>query len=886
MRLLGGFGVQQGERVLDPPASRAAAQLLALLALAPGRDHTRESLAERIWPDAPPATGRNRLRQALFALREQFEAGGAPPLFEIERNRLRARPEGLDSDVRQFEQAAQAGDTRAALALYRGELMPGHHEDWVLSERRRLAALYERLLAPAPAAGDARRSRAPQVLGLPHRLDPSFGLAPDAARLRAQIEHQRLVTVHGPGGSGKTRLAIELASSAASAGGFDRVAFVSLIDCVGADPVLEAITATLRIEGGSAAGRLLASALADGRTLLVLDNLEQIDATAEQALAALLDACPGLHLLATSRRLLGLAGEQAFERSGLALPEADASDADTWQSPAASLFVDRARAVRPGFDPGPAQWPAVRALVRLLGGMPLAIELAASRMRSLSPAELLAMLQREGGSPMLDTLARQAGRQGSDRRHGSMRHVVDWSWRQLNPPQQDLMRAMAAFGSPACLPAVAAVAQLDEDMARDLLEQLDHQSLLQALPDGRGGTRYVLQQPVREFVAERTEALVARHRRQHLRQWLIQFGRGIAARGLAALPERTAELPLLYAAVPAAVADADPEGAAALLAAFRRHWEVDTRSGLPASVAQALAAVAGTLTDTPLFVEAHLLLAYTRVLAGDADAAAAAATQALQRAPDDRLRAQALMRLAQSRMLQGPRGEGIDQQLGDALALARTAGDAETQGLVLRLQFLLATNRDGDFDRAGRLAEQAQQIWESLGHRRNAGTALMDRASVWGEQGRLDEAAIALRACEAMAREEGYATGYITATWQIGRAAIRRREANEALAAFRRCVRDAWQERRMVYVADALVLTPTGLVACGHHEAAARLLGFAVPHWISLSGAMYRQLEQEVRRTRRLLHRALGGPRLEALRLQGAGLDLPAAVQLALHAEP
>ena len=102
----------------------------------------------------------------------------------------------------------------------------------------------------------------------------------------------------------------------------------------------------------------------------------------------------------------------------------------------------------------------------------LAIELPASRMRSLAPTELLARLQRDEGSPLLDTLARQAGRLGVEHRHGSMRHVVAWSWRQLNPPQQDLLRAMALFASPAPVSAIAAVAQLDDDAARDGIEQL------------------------------------------------------------------------------------------------------------------------------------------------------------------------------------------------------------------------------------------------------------------------------------------------------------------------------------------------------------------------------------------------------------------------------
>jgi predicted ATPase len=874
LRLFGDVALAGEGRQITLPPARAVQLLLARLAMAPDQAHTRETLAEALWPGQPGNTGRSRLRQVLFQLRALLEAAGADGLLQVDKSQVRVRPGWLDSDVRRFEQALHDGELAAARALYRGELLPGHYDDWVQAERLRLAERHERLLqalhaaplqqgrdpsmplagslqtppmpsasaaaasavsaaaGPAPsasrstassagphgesvalpatapaasaAAAEAPRFPAPpapptpsaspgrpvavELLGLPHHTDRSIGTAERVAELRGQLGLARLVTVHGPGGNGKTRLAIDTAASLAETAGrgapmFERIAFVSLIDCITADALLEALCAALRLAGTAGAAERLAAALGGCRTLMVLDNLEQIDAGAEAAIAALLQAAPGLQVLATSRRLLGLPGEQAFELPGLALPALDASATATLASPAASLFVERARAVRPGFSAGPAQWRAVGELVRLLAGMPLAIELAASRMRSLSPTELLARLQRDEGSPLLDTLARQAGRLGVEHRHGSMRHVVAWSWRQLNPPQQDLLRAMALFASPAPVAAIAAVAHLDEDAARDGIEQLEHHSLVLVQPAGRSGTRYALLQPVREFVLERTEAHVALARRRRLRRWLIDFGHAAAARGPAAMHAVAAELPLLLSAVPAAVADGAPEEAAALVEAFRRHWEIDLRQGVPASTAATLERIEPGLTDARLRCGVNLLLAGTYTLAGRSADGAAAAERARALAPDAALRARAMHRLAQARMQQGLHEPALASLIDDTLALAREANERETEALALRLRFLIATNRDRDFALAERLAERTQQVWESLGHRRNAGIALMDRASVWCDLGRFDEAAEALALCEAIARDDDYSTGYITASWQVGRVAIRRRRGDEALAA-------------------------------------------------------------------------------------------------------
>jgi predicted ATPase len=609
----------------------------------------------------------------------------------------------------------------------------------------------------------------------------------------------------------------------------------------------------------------------------------------------LLDAAT-LHLLITSRQRLALAGEQVFELAGLPVPtqctaaaepqgarlQGPGADERLSEEPAVALFVDRARAASPDFVVAGRE-PEIGALVRLLGGMPLAIELAASRMRGLSPRALLALLT-ERGAPMLDLLSREGGGADMAQRHASMRHVVDWSWRQLGPAQAELMQALSAFAAPAGADTVAAVAGLPLAAARERLEQLRDHSLAVAhrVPDGEH--RYVLLQPVREFVIERTDGQRAAALRERHRLWLIDFGHRCAARAHAAIDEVETEMPLVQAAILDAVHDG-PEAqrqAVRLAVALRRHWEIDTRAGLPMAMVQALDACLAAVDDDALRSEACALQAYSKILAGMTAEALAQADEAVRLAADPRRRAQALMRRVQVAMFSQGDQSTVDAPLAEAVALAERSGDRETQALALRMHYLVLGNRDRDRPAAEAVALKVQHLWESLGHRRNAYGALMDRASCWLDTGRLDEAAVALAACERVAGQERFATGTIMSSWMLGRAQLRLRQPEAALAAFRRCLDGAWAHKRLAYVADALVQLPGGLAFTGQIEDAARLLGFAIAHWQRQFGPFYRGLELDVRPTRRWLRQRLGAVRYETLRLEGACLSLADAVALGL----
>ncbi len=880
--------------------SRAATQLLARLALAPDRMHPREELIELLWPGVALDVGRNRLRQVLSTLKSLLEAGREAPVILADRLGLRAAPGALACDAVDFERHLRSGDWDRADQAYRGELLPGHYDEWVLDERNRLATLAERLESMprvAPTRPAARAEAPPVRPGqLPSFWTRLFGTEIHATRLRELVRHQRLVTVFGAGGSGKTRLAVEAARALAeptawAPGGqdepppFGQVAFVSLVDCTDAARAVDAIAGALQVQGREPLAGV-ARALAGQRTLLVLDNYEQLAGQAEAVVQQLLTDSAGLHLLITSRQRLGLPGEQVFELAGLPLPETARSrsgDEALSGQAAVALFIDRARAVAPDFAVGAAQEAAIVELVRLLAGMPLAIELAASRMRSLSPQALLALLT-DGRTPMLDLLARDPAGHSMAQRHASMRHVVAWSWQQLSAPLEQVMQALSAFAAPALAETVAAVAGLDLRAARERLEQLRDHSLVVGRRDASGTQRYVLLQPVREFVVENAPPAQVAAGRDRLRRWLIDFGHRQASRGLACLDEVEAELPQVYAAILGAEADGPEAGvqAVAIVVALRRHWEVDTRAGLPLAVLKALQTALHAVHDPRMKCEASVLLAFSCVLAGFTAEALALAHQAVALAPDPRLRAHALVRESHVMMFSGQDTSKLDGTLDEAVTLARRSGDLEMEALALRAQFLVAVNRDDDRVRGEALAMQGQALWERLGHRRNAYSGLMDRASCWLSAGRLDEAATALAACEQAALQERHATGHIMSSWQLGRALLKLRRADAALAAYRRCLQGAWEHKRMAYVADALVQLPGGLAFSGQEEDAARLLGFAAAHWQQQFGNFYRELERDVCIVRRWLRGRLGVVRFESLRLEGACLGLAEAVALGL----
>ncbi|SKC82442.1 AfsR/SARP family transcriptional regulator [Krasilnikoviella flava] len=337
-----------------------------------------------------------------------------------------------------------------------------------------------------PAAGTTR--------GLRTYATPLLGRDADVAAVRDALDMARLVTVLGPGGLGKTRLAQEVARRAAA-----RTPFVVVVELVGVrddDDVVLALADALGIVPGAGSLRLaerlqagdlasqVAARLRDADALVVLDNCEHVVEGAARWAATLLDASPRLRVLATSRTPLLLEGEVAYAPAPLG---SDPAEADG--GPAVRLFVERARAVRPD---ALLDHQAVARLCERLDGLPLAIELAAARVRTLSVAEVDARLDERFA------LLRVRDRSVPDR-HRTLEAVLDWSWNLLSAGQQALWRRAAVlpdgFSAEAARALVPAASgwQVDDDVAALVLQSLVR------VEEADGAARYRMVETVREF---------------------------------------------------------------------------------------------------------------------------------------------------------------------------------------------------------------------------------------------------------------------------------------------------------------------------------------------------------------------------------------------------
>ncbi len=364
----------------------------------------------------------------------------------------------------------------------------------LLSER--FAAAGGQAAAAAPSSAGVRGPRPLPVsmtslLGRERAIDEVAGLVE-----RPEV---RLVTLTGPGGVGKTRLAVAVGER--------------LRDHFGAGTVfvpLEAVTdpglvpaAIGRMAGADLARtaspvEALAETFGDGAWLLILDNLEQV-VQAAAGLGELLARCPAVVILATSRTVLGLRAEREYPVPPLALPAdlATVPPEELASSPAVALFVDRARAVRPGFALTEGNAAAVAGICRRLEGLPLAIELAAARTRLLDPAALLGRL-----AASLDALG--TGAVDLPGRQRTLRATVGWSVGLLEDAERSLLEIAAVFTDGWTIQAAAAVAGLEEERALELSEALARHSLVY-FDSTRLGPRSRMLETVREFMAERLE---------------------------------------------------------------------------------------------------------------------------------------------------------------------------------------------------------------------------------------------------------------------------------------------------------------------------------------------------------------------------------------------
>jgi predicted ATPase len=908
LQLLGRFQLADGQRVHTRLATRAVTALLARLALWPQRDHAREELAELLWPGVDAETGRRRLRQALSLLKDVLEPAehGLAPVLQADRLNLRLVAGALQCDVHAFERGARTGQGAAALAVYPGDLLPGFYDEWIVDERQRLASLHDELLRRAPvAAGPAVPAAVPATApataspsGLPQPTEPTslpsfltryHADASQLARLAERVQEHRWVTLVGPGGGGKTRLAVELARrmQTDTERHFDQVVFVPLVDALQRQQAIDRLASALRIEASNPTVDAVIARLAGRKTLLVLDNCEQLAGLTEDLWLQLTAAVPGLHLLLTSRRSLVVDGEQLFPIAPLAWPAADASVQAVASSPAVALFVDRAMAVRADFHVSPRNHAVLADLMAALEGMPLAIELAASRLRSVSPAEMLQRLrlgpETPGDTPRLDLLVRPSERSAADPRHASMLRTIAWSWQQLDTPQRLLAGAMTVFGGGCSLRMLQHVSGGGAQVAL-VLEQLLSHSMVQLRQADAGADgdsrRFHLYEPVREYAAAQFDAAQAAHWRARHRAWAIAWARALPV--TPALAEVRAELPNIAAALHSAATDGAGDDAVHLLLALHHTLE-DVE--LPHAALDHASAAVDACSDALLRSRGHSAVGPLLYAAGQKDASLRHVEAALQHLPaDPGQRGRALYAAARLRWrsdLQHP--ERVLPLLDEAFALAEAAGDHYLMAGVLSARAFAVHVQDGTPDNALALHRRALQHWQRFGNRHAVNIGRFNVAVFEFHSGR---AALALAEFDALAAEAAVLQDWrrlSVANDARGTVLAALRRWPEAAQAHRESLALAWQSMSIYNLAHVFWNLPRALAHLRQPVLALRLAAFSEVFWQERLGSLTPSDARDLLRVRRLAARQLSPRDCAEAWARGRLLTLAEAMALALE---
>ena len=633
--------------------------------------------------------------------------------FGVRLRQLRER-----AGLTQEDLAVRAGVTAKGIAaLERGRRQrPYPHTVAALADALGLAgaerAAFMNRTRPSGETPGAVPPAAPGLtLALPPRpATPIIGRAAEVTESAALIRAAtRLLTLTGPGGIGKTRLALATAAELADAFP-DGIAFVPLAPLTDPALVLPTIGAALGLADTGTLERLAAiqAAIGDRALLLILDNYEHLLASAP-LIADLLFACPHLHLLVTSRAPLRLRGEREYAVLPLDLPDLRhyPTLAELDSNPAIALFTARAREVSPDFALTRDNALALATICRRLDGLPLALELAAARLRLLAPTELLARLDR--ALPLL-----AGGARDLPARQRTMRDTVAWSYDLLTEAERALFRQFAPFGGGWTLSAAEAVATpvLDGDDLLELLANLVEQSLVVVESTQGGESRYRLLEPIREFAREKLAASgeEAATQERHARYYLTLAERAAPelerADHLRWMGTLARENDNIRATMAWALAHREGEFAAALGWSLQIFWVMrgyhrEGRRWLEQVLAQ------GPLPPRP-DAQARAALGLLARMTGDYDTAATQLELALERfrALGDTIPALMLLsRLGHVARFRGDhtRARALAEE---GLTIARAIGDRTRIVWMLDVLVLVAM-ADGEYARAIALAEEA-----------------------------------------------------------------------------------------------------------------------------------------------------------------------------------
>jgi predicted ATPase/DNA-binding winged helix-turn-helix (wHTH) protein len=675
---------------------RIPTELLLLLIEASGQLVTREQIIERIWSKDVFLDTDNSINAAVRKIRQVLKDDSEQPRFV---QTITGRGYRFIAPIKRRDETSdqQRASTAAAVS------------------------------PPLPPTPEKRTEICPP--NLPVQRTGFVGREKEVSAVGELLRREdvRLITVTGPGGIGKTRLAVQVACALAehfSAGAH----FVSLSSLSEPELMASVIVQTvgIRERGGQSPLGILKEHLrasSDAPMLLLLDNFEHL-IEAVSTVAELLTMSSNLKILVTSRAPLHVYGEHEFPVPPLALP--DSRSMPTLETlsryPAISLFVQRAVAAKPDFELNQENALAVAEICARLDGLPLAIELAAARIKVLSPASVQARL-----SSRLHLLT--GGARDMPQRHQTLRAAMDWSYDLLSAAEQKLFRRLSVFVGGCNLEGAEAVCDTKADLDLDLLEGMTSmvdKSLVQPSDYTRGESRFVMLETIREYALEKLEASGEKifTKRAHAAYCLVLAEEEATERGGSeetAWAERFAlEHDNFRAGLEWLTETGNAEWGLRLGAALFRFWEMREFLTEGRSRLDKLLKIAGA--ETPTKSRTRALFA-AGVLAG---------------AQGDYLSA--------------------DTLIGESLDIARRLGDK--QGAAVSLNAMAVNARDrGDLDRARSLFEESLMLWREVGHRKAIARSLSNLANIAKLQGDNIRARSLYAECLSIFRELGDRAG-------------------------------------------------------------------------------------------------------------------------------
>jgi predicted ATPase/DNA-binding SARP family transcriptional activator len=671
----------------------------------------------------------------------------------------------LSDGVRQglMEALSRSGDTNAALQVYR-EFVHLLRSDPTGAPDAQTSALYQRLreearqraassgLPTIVAANEPAAPVVPSVRGyLPHPITELVGRKDERLEVALLLRRSRLVTLTGAGGIGKTRLAIEVAGGVVQEFP-DGVWLVALESLAEGRLVLPQIASVLGLKdvSGRTPLQVMTDYLRQKRLLLVLDNCEHLIEASAQIVDYLLRECGGVRVLATSREALGITGETVWSVPALSVPDVEQLPSGRatllrvlmgYES--VRLFVERAEAIQKGFVLSSSNAPLVAQVCQQLEGIPLAIELAAARVRAMSVAQIAARLDNE-----LSLLI--GGNRAAQSRQQTLRAALDWSYTLLTDAEQRLLRWLSVFAGGWTLEAAETVCseeEIESWQVRDLLVSLVDKSLV-AFEERGVEARYRLLEMVRQYGAEKltaageTNRLRARHRDYFLalaeaaEPELTRANQGVW------LDRLEAERANLGAALD--YCKEEPEGASAglrLASALHKFWEIHghfSEGQTSLSTALARPGAESRTNERARALHGAGVLSYYQ---GDYRASRSLQEESLaifRELGDRQGIAWALNGLADVADVQGEH-DAARTLYEESLSLFRELGDRH--GIASLLHHLGRVVRDqGDFDAARAYYEENLAIFRELGNRQNVAWALYHLGNVAAQQGNYEAA--------------------------------------------------------------------------------------------------------------------------------------------------